>query len=347
MAELELDAGRKFILGVIADFVRSQSTSIATPENLNWDWLTSFCSRHRLGPIFKAALAGRSLPGMVHELWKSQEQTAFIRNARALTAAVRIIQTLEREGIPACALRGIVLAHTVYPHPALRPMRDVDLLIRAGDVEKAERALGKVRIYPVERLRSQLVYRVLDTIFELHYSFLTPKRYRFKVVGDEFIEARQTLNLPEGLIYRLPAEQELLGVITHAFIHHELESFLYLVDAALLISRNRIDWQFIAEFGGKAGVANMLVFSLALLNDLFHLGLDSALADFKTPYARKVSKYFPAYYAQLLDADQPGAYLRRKQNQFAVAESPGTKLRQALRLLALDELQKFQKSFRS
>jgi len=344
---LELEPGRKLVRAVLMDFVRGQSSQLELSPDLNWQWLTSFCSRHRLGPIFKTALAGSGLPAPVFELWKAHEQDSFVRNARASAAVVRIFQILEREAIPACALRGIVLAQTVYPHPSLRPMRDVDLLIRAGDAEKIERVLARERLYPAERLRSQLVYHVFDTIFEVHYSFLTPKRYRFKVAGDDFIASRQAYTVPEGLIYRLPAELELLGVLTHAFIHHELENMLYLVDAALIIRRHQINWRFIADFGARAGVSKIVLFSLAFLNDLFHLELESALAEFQTPYARKVSRYFPAYYAQLLDADRPGAYLRRKQNQLAVAETAGTRLRQALRLFAGDELQKFRQSFRS
>jgi hypothetical protein len=49
--------------------------------------------------------------------------------------------TFAREGIPVVALKGVVLAVLVYSEPALRPMQDVDLLVRSGDLEAADAAL--------------------------------------------------------------------------------------------------------------------------------------------------------------------------------------------------------------
>ena len=63
------------------------------------------------------------------------------RNVRLYMELQDTLGTFAREGIPVVALKGVVLAVLVYSEPALRPMQDVDLLVRSGDLEAADAAL--------------------------------------------------------------------------------------------------------------------------------------------------------------------------------------------------------------
>jgi hypothetical protein len=63
------------------------------------------------------------------------------RNAALHAALADVLVALERDGVPAIALKGTALAGTVYGNLALRPMRDVDLLVREDDVDAAESVL--------------------------------------------------------------------------------------------------------------------------------------------------------------------------------------------------------------
>lgn len=51
------------------------------------------------------------------------------------------LAALAGAGVDAMVAKGMATAHTIFAEPGLRPMGDVDLVIRPGDVDAAERAL--------------------------------------------------------------------------------------------------------------------------------------------------------------------------------------------------------------
>ena len=53
-----------------------------------------------------------------------------------------VLDLLETSGIEPMLLKGAALSETVYP-PGLRPMADIDILVRTGDVEEALALLRK------------------------------------------------------------------------------------------------------------------------------------------------------------------------------------------------------------
>jgi hypothetical protein len=288
-----------------------------------------------------------AVPAALYHAWQKEELQSFAWNARALAASRQVLQVLEAQAIPVVSLRGLTLAHTLYPRPELRYMADVDLLLRAADVPALERALAGLGLEPVKRLRSQLVYQVRDIMFEIHYSFLTPKRYRAALDTEEFVASRRPLSLPQGVLPVLPPEKELIGVIAHSFIHHELSGLVPLLDAALLACAQDLDWEEVARWSEQARLSRMFHFSLAFINELFQLGIESALRRaFPEPLPSGSSQFFEAYLAYILGMDAPRFYFRRLRERFIVAESSATWLRQLLRLFAKDEWNKFHKSFR-
>ncbi|HXZ44073.1 MAG TPA: nucleotidyltransferase family protein [archaeon] len=64
------------------------------------------------------------------------------RNAVLLREAEAIASALEAESIPALFLKGIALLETVYTSLVARAIADIDLLLRAEDLEEASAVLG-------------------------------------------------------------------------------------------------------------------------------------------------------------------------------------------------------------
>jgi len=54
---------------------------------------------------------------------------------------VEILSAFNDEDIGALVLKGAALANTVYPRPGLRPMRDIDILVREKDALRAQQKL--------------------------------------------------------------------------------------------------------------------------------------------------------------------------------------------------------------
>ena len=81
-----------------------------------------------------------------------------IKNLELYHEISKVLAALQDNAIPVIVLKGAALAALVYPNIALRPMRDVDLLIRDDDiwsVDKIILQLGyeNIRI-PVSKIRA-------------------------------------------------------------------------------------------------------------------------------------------------------------------------------------------------
>lgn len=80
---------------------------------------------------------GDQLPAVV---WNGLRETGMglaVRNLRFFRALDDVLDRLATAGIGAIVLKGPALARTVYPNPLLRPMSDVDILVRSCDVAAA------------------------------------------------------------------------------------------------------------------------------------------------------------------------------------------------------------------
>lgn len=336
---------KQFIIDVLRCFIKREREKFLITDTLDWTGVSNTVSRLKLGPIFKNVFSGQNVPEPVLTQWNEEQILTFVKNIHALVFTIRIFKILDQIAIPSVVLRGISLINHIYPKDSisLRPMVDVDMLINPCDKDNLRKALQSKGIHIVKQLRSQMVYVIDGIKFEIHWSLLTPKRYRSAVNSETFLETRQCIDLPEGRIYCLTKENELLGLVIHAFIHHELKGILPLVDMAILIVNNQLDWQYIAEWCKKAKMSKMFFFTLSLVNRLFDLNLEDKLSLFGQSFFIKRNTIFDAYINRFFKEDCFSDYLRRKRNLFCVAEHPITKFRQAFRLFAYDELCEFVK----
>lgn len=106
---------------------------------MEWDGLPAQAEAHGLVPLLYSHLqvAGVAIPPAIKaELLGYYMQHAHAARVRAqvLTDTLRCYRAA---GIDVLVLKGAALAHLVYPQPLLRPMRDLDILVRAEDVYRA------------------------------------------------------------------------------------------------------------------------------------------------------------------------------------------------------------------
>lgn len=337
---------RDFIVQVLRAFVHGRKQNFSTPPDFDWLRLRSRLCSQSLGPIFNKVLRGLP-PKEITNHWKVQQRNNFVMNARALKASVKLFNILERVGVATCAVRGIVLANLVYPSIELRKMQDIDILIRGEDKDRVAKAMAAEGFEPVKVLRSQLVYEVLGTVFEIHWSLLTSKRYGGKFISSELLRTRKEMDTEEGKIYRLSDEHELLALVAHCFVHHQLNRIFQLLDIALVIKKSSLDWDYLNLWVKQAKLSRMFFFLLSLINELFELSMGDALEVLGKDWSPNLPRLKQAYLNRLLARDSVGDYIWRKRNQLYVAEGLPLKLRQLIRFFSGDELRRLHKAFRS
>ncbi|MHC4790063.1 MAG: nucleotidyltransferase family protein [Planctomycetota bacterium] len=342
-----MDAGKKegleekFISRALHDFIYQNSTRLPQPAKLDWNRMDALIFHYNLMPIFHFLY--KSLPFDPERIqrWHRVRINFLRKNILVLKTAADLFSIFEQNGIAAVALRGLNLAHFYYPDPGLRPMRDVDILINPQDRHKLKSVLES-RGYLANRvLRSQLVYTINQIIFEFHWSFLTARRYRTAIDSASLISSRIPKKTSEGLIFCLPREQELISVVAHAFIHHELDSLMPLIDLGLLMAEPNLDWDYIIAWCHKRRLTNLFLFTLSFANRLLMLNREEYLLRFNRSLPADIMDTFGAYAAAIWGRYTFRSRLLRMKTLFYVAERPFTKLRQFLRLIHPQEFRTF------
>ena len=331
------DREQQFIINVLRCFINNRCERLAIPKNLNWSRVEFVVTLYNLESIFHYVLREEQVPESLITQWNKVRMTTLYKNARSLNESIKIFKILSDKAIPVVCFRGLTMANCCYPDPGLRPMEDVDLLIRSKDRDGAADLMEIHGFRPAKLLRSQLVYHINDTIFEIHWSFLTPKRFKSAVDSERFLGSRKAVDLKEGRIYRLSDEHELIGLVAHSFSHHELYSLIQLVDIALFMVRYDIDWEYIVSWCIQARLTNMFFFTFNFINHIFDLRLGKKLECFEQTLPHRAKKAFDAYMERFFGKDNLIYYIRRKKNLLFVAESPFAKLKQAIRFFNRNE----------
>ena len=164
---------------------------------------------------------------------------------------------LERAGVPVLVLKGAALAQLVYADPRLRPMRDVDLLIRGGDARRAVQALARCGFgrssapLPPDHHHLPPMMRIdqgVTITIELHHGLLAPTPLIARVGYDDLVTSSQAFDCGGRQYRTLGCEDMLWHVYAHAFVINTLRpGAIRLLSVADLVHAteawiDRVDW---------------------------------------------------------------------------------------------------------
>ena len=230
---------------------------------------------------------------------------------------------------------------SIYPDAGIRPMRDVDILVQA-DRETVRTAMRSLGCEPEEVLRTQDVFNLNRTIFEIHYAFLTTRRFRTALDSHFFLQTAQEKTTIDGQRHRcLSLDRELISVVTHAYIHHGFDRMMPLVDIALLMRRPEIDWPFIVGWSRRQKLDHIFHFSLAFVNYLFRLEIDAPLKLFDATLPSWATAAFEAHACRIWGWDSRQALRLRWRTQLYTAQTLNDKWQQWVRFISVDHLRDF------
>ena len=334
------DREADFICSTLASFM-TKSTPPPVPSGLDWRRVEQIAGRNSVMPVLLSILDHSQLPEEIVHRWQSLTIGVELFYQRAKRAAIRLCGILEEEGVAAAVLRGMALTQSVYPDPALRPMVDVDVLVPALARQVVPQIMEKRGLDLKRTLRSQFVCLIEGVVFEIHWSLLTPKRYRNIVDAAAWLESRRLVPTGDGPLPCLSPENELLELVCHSFIHHEVKNLLQLLDIGLVADRDGLDWDYVVSWCRDASVTRLFFFTIGLADHLFHSGLRERLHAIGIVMPPLNDGMAAAYRSHLFGADSRWQLVRRKAHLLHVAEGPLVPLRQAVRFFSADEVWRF------
>jgi Uncharacterised nucleotidyltransferase len=241
--------------------------------------------RHGVGPLLSALSNAGDIQWAEGVLSRLREMyvACAARNMALLHEAGIILKSFETAGVPVIPLKGAFLAEAVYGDIALRPMADLDLLVKSADLPSAIetlRRLGYVSDQPFDPVAQQAGFQDMPpmrkpggAMVELHWTLVTPLcGARIDEPELAGIWERSVPASVAGVPSRaLSPEDLLLHLCTHASVHHRfadvgLKSFVDMAEVARHYE-GQLDWAVLAGRANRWGVANGVRMALMLAEE--------------------------------------------------------------------------------
>ena len=249
----------------------------APPVDLDWSAVIDAADVEDLVPaLAHAHEAGRwaGVPAHVRRRLTSGFAASTARHLVMTRELGSVLRHLAAAAIEAIVLKGPVLAEAVYPHPALRPFSDLDVLVRPADRLRADtalRGLGHRRVADEHSWEFDVAYDGA-TLYEtpagvridLHWALLTEPRFVWN--GDEagIWERAVPITVAGQEARGLVREDLVLYLAAHLAVHHALTGLVRAWDVALLLEREggALDWTTVLARAARSRVRRALFFVL-------------------------------------------------------------------------------------
>lgn len=270
----------------------------APPADLDWHRVLETADAEDLVPALSQALATGAWPD-VPAFARRRLAGALAASAAGQLVMIRelgiVLRGCAREGLDALVLKGPALAETVYPHPALRPFSDLDLLVRPADrfrMDALLRGLGHRRVADEHSWEFDVAYDGA-TLYEtptgvrvdLHWALLTEPRFVWRVAEAEVWARAVPLTVGGEAARGLGREDLVLYLAVHLAVHHALTGLRRGWDLARVLEHegDALDWTVLVAQAARWRARRALYFVLRGVRDDFGAPVPPAVLDALRP----------------------------------------------------------------
>lgn len=277
----------RLLLDMLAETRTVDRAALAALSDGAWETIAGMAKQHRLAPLLHRQMADRGadwpVPADLRARWTRGWRAASERSLSVQQALIAVGGIADRAGLPWAALKGAWLAWQAYPHPAMRPMRDIDLLLSEEDalrlfalMQDAGAAAGPVSHTPVDYARAHhkhlppLHWGPRHIAFEIHWRLSNPApgedRAAVAATTAGLLARRMRARMGPAEIAYLDPTDTLLHLVVHAAYGRQPfdNGPQLLPDIAGAVRAATIDWPrfwCVADAQGWAGGAR-LIFAL-------------------------------------------------------------------------------------
>lgn len=206
----------------------------------SWQELPAQAELHGMAPLLWHHIhqAGIPIPQQTEQTLKGLYIRHRILNQAHTHVLLEINSLFQQAGIHALVLKGLALAHQYYPDPALRPVSDIDLLLKQVDVLPAldllagagfrvdsPRALRTLNLLPKELTADSPLKNGISTHVELHHYASRQRSLNDNTPYNEFIgfdAPPHVLMIGECVVYT-PAPMDTLNYLCRHLKRHLFE----------------------------------------------------------------------------------------------------------------------------
>jgi hypothetical protein len=268
---------------------------------------------------------------------------AHREGATRVAELAAVLDALAAGDVPALAFKGPALGALAHDSPTIRPSRDLDVLVRTEDMQRAIDALGRLGYRPSDVLSAKATAACFvsygqDIVFaegrapvEPHCAFV-PSTLAVDLDMRGIWQRARPVRVGDGVAQTLSLEDTLLAACLHGG-KERWWRLLWIADIAALIHRHRdLDWTAVDERARAAGVRRMLLLGLGLARDVFDSAVPTTLAN-SIDGNRVVQRLLGEVMRDLSQAQALGPPERLSMYSIRLRERPLDRLRHVVRAL--------------
>lgn len=217
------------------------------------------------------------------------------RNLILQNRALKIIQEFKKENIDFLILRGLYLAFGIYSNPGLRPMADIDILIKKRDLDRMVKILRKLG-YIKSLIKAKRIhlcgidFRNENNIWiDIHWDLCKYEKFKGIIdMTDDFWNRVCEFNLEGIPVKTLSIEDHILYTSFHYALGHLLQQTQCIYDLFYLIDDRQVKWKDIIDNAYKYKINIPLYYSLFKASQITNLKLpDFVLKRLEPHWLRK------------------------------------------------------------
>lgn len=259
-------------------------------EALDWDYIVDYSYNQGISPLVYWNLNkisnGKNVPPEILKKLEKLYYGNLARNMILYEELNKVLKAFKKEGIDTIVLKGAFLAKEVYENIGLRPMSDIDLLIREEDYQKAKVELTKL-MYSTDVfltkyyeqlqtvLSNELLFKHKDkkVLIDLHWDILPPESC-YKININELWKNTKPIKISDIEIFALAPEDLLIHLCLHLDNHinysrSAAQHFKDYCDIAEVTRhyKETINWNYFLQSSKDSGIEKPVFESLSIANN--------------------------------------------------------------------------------
>jgi len=300
-------------------------------EAIQWPFILPHAIEQGIAPLlfyhFKSLALLESIPIYARKVFSRLYSETMLLNRHMAAVLYELEKALEGSEIQVIVFKGAALLSTVYREIALRPMEDIDLIVRPTQNDTVQAILSKQGFVP-DPLYPMTFRRGIITV-DVHNDFLSTQRIRSRRniinVHMDDVWAR-SIPLNENLhhIFRLSPYDNLLALSFH-ILKHQFSRLIWFADIRESVNADNeiFDWIEFSEYITDARANKMVLYTLLLAQHLVgmdvpdfvlkHLGTDTLSSMEHTILRLRLAEADPGTAIDLLWICQIQGWVKRMQ----------------------------------
>jgi hypothetical protein len=262
-----------------------EAQSIALPRALDWTTLEAMARYQGLEPILHDLVVrhpaiGSEVPDTLRATWERVYYGIRIRNSEALNLLSRILERCDEAGVSVLVLKGPSVLAEVYGDIGLRPMVDLDVLCRPGDLlvlRDVVTALGFSAAGPPYLHTVSFYCDAHEVLLELHFDLYDFVAQKTLFLTGAWKNGRVT-SIEEWSFPVLPPEHQIVFELSHWVWHRFALDLRHVVDFAgrLLLNRGTVDKARLSRLLADTGLEEQYSLLVGALSSMLDIPLDQS-----------------------------------------------------------------------